>query len=253
MKTITSKQNEKIKYLKKQKEHNRFLLFLDNPKLVGEAINSGLKPIDIFVDETNKNLIETYKNFDITLTTNLIVNQLSDVKTPQGIVAVFELAPKSLKSPRGNFLVLDNIQDAGNVGTILRSALGANFLDVFLLDCASVTSSKTIRSSMGAIFKLNVYETTKQEFLTFSKTLKTAIYFADMQGENVFETNFENPCGIVLGNEGNGVSEELKNICQKAISIPMQNGLESLNVAIAGSVAIFEVGWKQSTNLKKSK
>jgi len=247
MKTITSKQNERIKFLKKQKENNRFLLFLDNPKLVEEAIKSNFKPTEIFIDETNKDLINIYQNkFDITLTNEIVIKQLSDVKTPQGIVGVFEFSPKSLKLPSKNFLVLDNIQDAGNVGTILRSALGANFLDVYLIDCASLTSSKTIRSSMGAIFKLNIYETTKQEFLSFAKTLKTPLYYADMQGENIYKTSFKNPCGIVLGNEGNGVCSELKNICQKAVSIPMQNKLESLNVAVAGSVIIFEVGWKQS-------
>lgn len=249
MKTITSNQNEKIKSLKKQKEKNRFLLFLDNPKLVEEAIKSGLKPQELLIEETNTKLIDLYKNqFEITLVNSSIIKQFSDVKTPQGIVGVFPFSPKQLKLPKANFLVLDNLQDSGNVGTLLRSALGANFLDVYLLDCASITSSKTIRSTMGAIFKLNIYETTKQEFLQFSKTLKTPLYYADMQGENINATRFAKPCGIVLGNEGNGVSSQLKDICEKAISIPMQNGLESLNVAVAGSVIIFKVGWQESVN-----
>ena len=249
MKTITSNQNEKIKSLKKQKEKNRFLFFWDNPKLVEEAIKSGLNPQELLIEETNTKLINLYKNqFEITLVNSSIIKQFSDVKTPQGIVGVFSFLPKPLNKPLGNFLVLDNLQDSGNVGTLLRSALGANFLDVYLLDCASITSSKTIRSTMGAIFKLNIYETTRQEFLQFAKTIKSPLYYADMQGENINAIKFASPCGIVLGNEGKGVSSQLKKICEKAVSIPMQNGLESLNVAVAGSVIIFKVGWQESVN-----
>ena len=247
---IKSFQNERIKELKKQKD-NKFLLFLDNPKLAEEAIKANYKLEQILVDFEKKDMI--FEKFDvfkqkeieekIIFVSPQIIERLSDVQASQGVLAFFKPLKKPLRLPKGNFLILDNIQDAGNVGTILRSALGANFKDVYLLNCAKVSNSKTLRSSMGAVFKLNIFETSKQEFLHFIENTNQNlnILTCDMQGKNLFETNFSNykNFGFVLGNEGNGVSEELRKICKDFISIPMENNLESLNVAVAGSIIMY--------------
>jgi len=248
MKIIKSLNNEKIKELKKQKANDKSLLFLDSPKLGEEAFNSGIKPYHILIDE-NK-FLNLKKEFDfinkldenfIILVDEKIIKIFSDVITSQGFVGIFKSKNCTLKKPKKNFLVLDNVQDAGNVGTLIRTALGAGFNDVYLLDCASVTNIKTIRSSMGAVFKLNVYETTMQNFIDFAKSIPQTLYGTDMKGENIYNFNFTLPCGVVLGNEGKGIRAEMRKILHNTISIPIEPKLESLNVAVAGGIIMFEI------------
>lgn len=247
MKEITSKQNLIIKSLKKQKLKNRFLLFLDNVKTIKEAFDFGLTCETILIE---KEKLEKHKVFleekcDIFVVSNDIIKEFSTTKTPQGIIAVFKFENKNIVVPKKNFLVLDGLQDAGNIGTLLRSAIGANFKDVFLVDCASITNDKLIRSSMSAIFRLNTYELSRDSFITFAKQNKLNLVACDMQGENIFKTNnFSEQVGLVLGSEGQGLSKEIKQICKKSVSIPMENNLESLNVGVAGAIIMFEINNK---------
>lgn len=123
MKIITSLQNELIKDLKKQKANNKNLLFLDGAKLIKEAIDSDFKLKIILLNENQKLVYENYdflKNINpelIILVNEKIINAFTEVKTPQGIIGVFFNKRIELNKPNGNFLVLDNLQDAGNVGT----------------------------------------------------------------------------------------------------------------------------------------
>lgn len=245
-------QNVKIKEFKRQK-NDKFLLFLDTPKLIEEACLAGFVPKIIFVDDEKKEKIfndfNIFSNNSFTkkcfFVSSNIIASLADVKTPQGIVALFEYPELELKLPSNNFLVLDTVQDAGNVGTLLRSAVGAGFNDVYLLDCAKINNIKLIRSSMGAIFKLNIFQTSKNDFIdffNFKNNSNYKLFGCDMQGQNIFKINHKiltNNFGIVLGNEGTGLSFEIKNICDNFLSVPMLNNLESLNVAVAGSIIMF--------------
>lgn len=243
---ITSKNNSFIKELIKEKAKNRFLLFLDTPNLVKEALSSNLKVKHILVEiGKNFDFISSQDKDKVVFVSSHILESLSEVKSPAGIVAVFETFKRQYKSPSANFLVLDNVQEAGNVGTLLRTAQATNFKQVYLLDCASITNPKTIRASSGAIFKLEIFEMSKQEFL--QNLGDEVLYLAVLKGKNVFETSFETKAGLVLGNEGKGISQEflsLKNT--KKITLPMENGLESLNVAVSGSVIMYQInnrGW----------
>ncbi len=249
---LTSMQNVKIKEFKRQK-NDKFLLFLDTPKLIEEACLAGFVPKIIFVDDEKKEKIfndfNIFSNNSFTkkcfFVSSNIIASLADVKTPQGIVALFEYPELELKLPSNNFLVLDTVQDAGNVGTLLRSAVGAGFNDVYLLDCAKINNIKLIRSSMGAIFKLNIFQTSKNDFIdlfNFKNNSNYKLFGCDMLGQNIFKINHKiltNNFGIVLGNEGTGLSLEIKNICDNFLSVPMLNNLESLNVAVAGSIIMF--------------
>jgi TrmH family RNA methyltransferase len=242
---ITSKNNTFIKELIKEKAKNRFLLFLDTPNLVKEGFENNLEPKHI--------LIEIGKSFDfvpqkyfekIIFVSNHILQQISDVKAFAGIIGVFSFAKKQFENPKNDYLVLDNVQEAGNVGTLLRSALGAGFKNVYLLDCASVTNPKVIRASAGAIFKLNIYELTKQEFLQEFKA--SNLFVADLQGKNVFTTDFVRPIGVALGNEGQGISKEIELLAKEnKLTLPMDNGLESLNVAVSGSIIMYEIKYRR--------
>ena len=228
-----------ISNLKKQKRENRFLLFLDNVKIIKDAIkNKTINPLFVFTIDENIDI--EFKNKY--LVDNKTIEQLSDVKTPQGVLCVAEYIPYIVNKPTNNFLVLDNVQDPGNVGTLIRTAKASGFNEVYLLNCASVTNPKVVRSSVGAIFTTKLYELDRQEFINFQKEWKNTLLKTDMNGENIFTFKPDNEIlGIVIGNEGNGVSNEISSICSKSIKIPMMEGIESLNASVSGSIIMYEI------------
>lgn len=243
MKEIFSTQNQIIKELKKQKQHSRSLLFLDNPKTINDAIKCGFWPKIVLVSALDKlaSLTVDENACEIIKTSEQVIKLFSSTVTPQGVVGVFEMKKQPPCVPNGNFLVLDGLQDAGNIGTLLRSALGADFNDVFLLDCTALNNDKIVRSSMSAILRLNTFEMTREEFVEFARTNKLNLMIADMCGKNVFQTKFDKKFGVVVGNEGNGVSGELKALASATCTIPMANNLESLNASVAGSIIMFQI------------
>ncbi len=232
---ITSTQNEKIKQLKRLKQE-KDILCLDNPKLIDEAIKNKWEILYLL---KNEEVEKQYTNDDIVVSDN-VLKVFSNTITTQGVVAFIRFNKRELKPPSANFLILDNVQDPGNVGTLIRSAVGANFLDIYLISCASVTCEKTVRSSMGAIFRCKLYET-RSDFIAQLKKWNLPIYIADMNGENIYNFKFPKICGVAIGNEGHGISEELKIIATKTISLPMQNNLESLNAGVSGSIIMYQI------------
>lgn len=227
-----------IKELKKQKKENRFLLFLDNIKIISDAIEKGIKPKYIFVsDEKLNKWGESYPVYKVDKT---VIEQLSDTRTPQGVVCIAEYLPNVPKKPTGNFLVMDGIQDPGNAGSLIRSACAAGFSDVFMLSSVAVINPKLVRSSVGTIFDINIYELSRENFISFAQKYKLPLVKADMNGENIFTANFEATVGVVVGNEGQGVSEDISKLCSRSVRIPMQK-VESLNAAISGSIIMYEI------------
>ena len=238
MEIISSVNNPLIKELKKQQ--SKGLLFLDTPKLIKEAYQSGVIFDYILIQKGLEFDFVKEINTKIVYVTSSIISSLSTVKTCAGIIAVSKGYIKEFEYPKNNFLVLDNLQDAGNVGTLIRSALGANFKDIYLINCAKINTEKVVRSSMGAIFSTNCYEISRDEFVSKFKD-KFYLYCCDMNGKDIYNFSFKSNCGIVIGNEGNGVSEEIRNLCSQTIKIPMQNNLESLNASISGSIIMYEI------------
>ena len=227
-----------IKDLKKQKRENRFLLFLDNVKIITDAIDKGLQPKYIFVsDESLNKWGEGYPVYKVDKT---VIEQLSDTKTPQGVVCVADYIQNKLNKPTGNFLVMDGIQDPGNAGSLIRTACACGFSEVYMLSSVAVTNPKLIRSSVGTIFDIKIYEISREEFAEFAKVNKLNLVKADMDGKNVFKTEFKTQVGVVVGNEGQGVSKPISDICKFSVRIPMQK-VESLNAAISGSIIMYEI------------
>ena len=227
-----------VKNLKKQKRENDFLLFLDNYKIIKDAISSGIKPklalITKKYDQADFDC-ETY------LADESLLKELADVKTPQDVCVVVEYTQDSLKKPKNHFLVLDGLQDPGNVGTLIRSAIASGMERVFILSGVKPTNPKLIRSSAGAIFNIPIHSMDRKDFCDFAINEKLNLIYADMQGKNIFSYSTTKPVGIVVGNEGNGVSEQLKSICKDSVAIPMNSKIESLNAGVSGSIIMFEL------------
>ena len=233
---ITSVKNEQIIELKKLKQ-NKDVLCLDNPKVLDEALKSSFEVLHIL---KTQDVQKVYQN-EIIVSEN-VLNCFTNTVTSQGVVAFLKFKKPILKPPEHNFLILDNVQDPGNVGTLIRSAVGSDFLDIYLINCASVCNDKTVRSTMGAMFKCNLYEV-DENFITELKKWNKQIYVADMNGKNIYESKFCDGVGVIIGNEGHGVSQKFRKVATNPISIPMHNGLESLNAGVSGSIIMYEINF----------
>lgn len=257
--------NNLLKELKKMKREGD-LLFLDNIKIINDALkNKLIEPKYILVEKEELNI---YPNCQVFKAERSVIEQLADTKTPQGVLCIADYLQHVVETPNDNFLVLDGLQDPGNVGTLIRTAFAAGFNDVFLIDSVRITNSKLVRSSVGAIFSTKVYEMTRKDFVEFATKNRLCLLKADMNGENIFEfadkpaqalgdsqhtnlkSNFSSvqpaqALGVVIGNEGQGVSKEIGDLCTISVKIPMQKGIESLNAAVSGGIIMYEINKKR--------
>ena len=169
--------------------------------------------------------------------TESVIKYACNTVTPSGIVAAVKKPRRTFELPRSNALLLDSLQDSGNVGTIIRTAVSCGFSDIYLFCCADPFSPKAVRASMSGIFKARVYDVNYEE----CKTLLTVTdsYALDMDGENLFKANLPAQVTFVAGSEAHGVSDDLKSLCKGSVSLPMGNNMESLNVAVATGVAMY--------------
>jgi len=229
--------------LKKQKRENKSLLFLDNVKIIKDALQNNSIVVECFLTSLSELDFDTKGN-EVYRTENSVIEQLSDTKTPQKVLCIAYLAQHIVELPKTNFLVLDGLQDPGNVGTLIRTAKASGFNTIYLVDSVRKENSKLIRSSVGAVFDSNVYQVTKQEFIDLASKNNFKLVMCDMSGENIFTTDIKEQVGVVVGNEGQGVSEELAKFCYKTVKIPMNSGIESLNAGVSGSIVMYEINKK---------
>ncbi len=172
--------------------------------------------------------------------------QLADTEQPQGIVAVIEPRGWTLDAirpgPRGVVLVLDGVQDPGNVGALARTALGlgADGL-VALPGTADVHNPKALRGSMGALFRLPTVQATTEAFISWARGNGLSLWTTAAGGIPVDRVRREGPVGLILGNEGAGVRPELAAAATQSVSVPLVAGVESLNVAVAAGIILYEV------------
>ncbi|HET7601863.1 MAG TPA: RNA methyltransferase [Gemmatimonadales bacterium] len=174
------------------------------------------------------------------------LSELADTEHPQGIIAVIAPPRWSLDHitvrPHDTLLVLDGVQDPGNVGTIIRTAFSLGALGVIALPgTADLTNAKVLRSAMGASFRLPAVVAGAADFLTWARSHAVSVWVTAADGEPVHDASRTGPLALVLGNEGAGVSEELRKAASRAVAIPLAEGAESLNVAAAAAILLYEV------------
>lgn len=226
--------------LKKQKHENKSLLFLDNAKIIKDAIANNSINVECILTSLQELPFDA-KGAEIYQVEDRVIQQLADTKTPQKVLCIAYLTQNVVEVPKTNFLVLDTLQDPGNVGTLIRTAKACGFEYIFLLDSVRKENSKLVRSSVGAVFDSKVYQMSKAEFETFAKENKLQLAMCDMDGENIFTFKPEGIIGVVVGNEGQGVCDQIASLCSKTIKIPMMKGIESLNAGVSGSIIMYEI------------
>ncbi len=255
MQIISSKDNEQIKYIKKLKdkkfrdEKNEYLI--EGIKLVKEAIeeNVTIKMVVICEDCDNNGTIEQSLLYEIAkynciYVTKKLFNSITDVVNPQGILAVVEKGDNIEKIDYSEeiILALDGIQDPGNLGTILRTADSANLKQIILsADCADPYNPKVVRSTMGAIFRMNIIVTSNLEkTLQMIKKHKFEVLATSLgANESVYDVKY-NKKVIIIGNEAKGVSKEIQDLADIKVKIPMLGKTESLNASVAAGIMIYE-------------
>ena len=240
---ITSKDNKLIKYLIaiKDKKQSRLdsVCLIETYKMVRQMIDNG-RVIHIICVEEKRDL---FQNLGIPLDTisGGIANFISDASTSDGVFAICKIeTPNTINYSR--CLILDNLQDPSNLGSIVRSARAFGFDTIFAINSVYPFSFKCIRSSMGYIFDINLIEITYEKLkeTKFEKDIKFVC--ADMFGESIekFDKRPQN-LGVIIGSEGKGVSDILKDMADYTVSIPMQNQVESLNASVSASIFMFNL------------
>lgn len=244
MDRIESTANPFIKELKKLKNksdrYERGLFLVEGENCVQELISFKAELVDclLFTDKYENE----FKGFKSYLVSERIMESLCDTKTPQGIVAVCRME-KGLNISGNLSIYLDNVKDPGNVGTIIRTADAAGVKSVILSkECADLYNSKTVRSTMGSIFHIDVfYEDAYLSKLKELKNMGYTVLTGSLQAQkSLYEYDFSKKTVICIGNEAHGISDELYSIGTENIKIPMPGNAESLNAGVAGSIIIYE-------------
>lgn len=236
---ITSVNNDKVKELVKLKDKkyrdSNDLFFIEGKDLCDIAYQNGVLR-EVYILDGYDNI---YDGIPYTYVSNDVMKKISDMPS---VSEYYGVCSKMIEGDLGNhILVLDDIQDPGNLGTIIRSALAFNF-DTVVLSRGTVDlyNPKVVRSTKGMIFNVNVIVRDLPSFL--SELDDYMIYGTDVvDGVSIKKENIPSKVVIVIGNEGNGISDEVKKYCKKNIYIGMNNNCESLNAGVSASIIMYEV------------
>lgn len=262
---ITSTANQHMKNLaglmKKAKERKKQKAFVvEGIKMFEEAPREQVLQVYVSTsflqEDTHRKLLEDCRYEEVS---DAVFKSVSDTQTPQGILAVIRMPEYSfeelLKEEHTHLLILEGVQDPGNLGTMLRTGEGAGITGVIMSrTTVDLFNPKTIRSTMGSIYRVpflvaeDLGETLKQ-----LKDKGVALYAAHLKGTASYDAfDYTKPCGFLIGNEGNGLTEETAALADTYIRIPMAGKVESLNAAVSAALLMYECSRqrrKQDDNL----
>jgi len=236
----TSINNEKIKNIKKlQTKKHRDLegkFFIESEHLIQEAYNSGVLETLIVSENSDFKL-----DIDTVIVSENVKKYLSELESPKDVMGICKKKEGEIKGNR--ILILDGVQDPGNLGTIIRSAVAFN-VDTIILsdDTVDLYNSKVVRASQGMLFKTNIVRENLNQIIPKLKELGYMICATNLEGGSDIRTvDNKDKIAIIMGNEGNGVKKEILDLSDKYIYINMNKNCESLNVGVATSIILYEL------------
>ena len=249
MEAITSKQNPLCTHMRRlastrsyREEKREF--FCDSPKLLEEALRWGAEIVAVLytADVTLPALPATVRAAEVT---EAVMKSVSPMEAPQGVVFSCRMRdntpPKTLEGSR--YLVLDGVQDPGNVGTMLRTADAFDCEGLFLLPgCADVYNPKTVRAAMGVLFRRNIWRCDLETLSDLLRMAEIPLYGAALRDDtaDVREIDLKK-AAVAVGSEGRGLSNAVLDRCDRTVKIPMSERCESLNAAAAAAVLLWEM------------
>lgn len=230
--------NQDIKNLKDKKYRKQHSLFMvEGEKFCKDLLNTGIEIV--YTITSNKNLTG-FPNIEVV--SDKMLSSLATTETNQNIICICKVKDYGIESV-GNSLILDNLQDPGNVGTLIRSALAFNFTDIYLISGVDPYNEKVIRSSAGTILKVRLHQCNYNDLKSNKEKIAKNFVVADMKGESINQIRLpKSRIAVIIGNEGQGVSDDMQNMANITISIPMMPGVESLNAGVAGSIIMQKLG-----------
>ena len=243
MDIIRSKSNQLIKQTKKllQKKYRKTSYLIDGWHLLEEAQKSGAQIEQIFVTEEGLHRLNQPEL--VKLVSPEVLAELSDSVTPQGVVAQLSLPQQEPPGQlSGKFLVLEDVQDPGNVGTMIRTADAAGYDGVFISEkSADIYSMKVLRSMQGSHFHLPIYRVDMGRLLEHFKSKQIPVFATTLSKNSVDYKEIIAPSSfaLVMGNEGHGISDFMADQADQLIHISMPGQAESLNVAVAAGILLF--------------
>ena len=248
MKEIKSNSNPLIKRVRKLLSQNRYRL--NESSLVVEGIHAVYELLNsnkhdnieqiIISDKFDKDIPKLTHSKCIKITHELF-NDISDVEHSQGIMCIASYKPSEFNFKLySRVLLLDQINNPGNLGTLIRTAVAAGFEAILLTEgCVDITNPKVIRSTMGTFFKIPLFVKTISEISSLKDNGFSLVTSIPSNGLSIYEYKFKTPYIITVGSESHGTSDKLIELSDQLISIPMENNCESLNAAIAGGIIMF--------------
>ena len=237
---ITSKQNSFIKEIRSladKKFRDKLNLYtVEGTKLVREVLALSLPVYAVIGTDKGLKGVDAVK-CRVEEVSEEVFASISSEKSPQGVIAVVEKPKNELLTSTGSCVLLDGVSDPSNVGAIIRTAAAAGYNTVYMTDdCADPFSPKAVRASMSGVFRVKIVRATRSELLS---VIDKELIVADMGGENIYQLKIDGDFCLVIGNEGHGVCEEFIKAAKRVISIPMDNGIESLNAAVSAALLLY--------------
>jgi TrmH family RNA methyltransferase len=241
---ITSLENPRIKRVcalqaraVTRREEGAFVV--EGFRTLRDALELGFRPMDLFYDPQTADPA-LLGGLPAEAVSTAVLRKMSGTEEPQGIVAVFGVPQLPLPSPLGRLLIIDNLRDAGNLGTMLRTAAAAGVQGVLLTPgCVDPFNPKVVRSGMGAHFRVPLRRVNWQELSNLAADL--ALYVAASPGETPYDAvDWGGSWGLVIGNEAHGHSPEVLQMPHRTVEIPMEGTTDSLNASVAAGVILME-------------
>lgn len=241
MEVITSLENKRIKELsklliKKYRDDSEFYL-IEGEHLVLEALKANVLVETLMTEDYTKSydVKNTYVTYDV-------IKKLSNTPSPQKIIGVCKKIQE--KDIFGKVIILDDIQDPGNLGTIIRSAVAFNFDTIVLsLNTVDLYNDKVLRSSEGMLYHINIVKRDTIDVINYLHENNYKIYGTKVDGgSDITSINYPDKVACIIGNEGNGIKSDVLDMCDEYLYIKMNNKCESLNAGVAASILMYEVG-----------
>lgn len=227
------KQLKKLHTAKGRKEAQFFIA--EGIRTVMSFIENGFEPAEIYA--TDKAVHQTNLPLDYTAISEDDMNRISPSTTPPGILAVFPIPENPAPEKLSSGIVLAEISDPGNMGTLIRSCAAFGFKSVVVIEGCDPFSPKVIQATAGNLPLISLFQWTWQELLTYKKDL-TLCALEAKNGKSSDQLDLSNTL-LVVGNEAHGISQEQLSKCNSLLTLPIASGVESLNAAVAGSIALF--------------
>ena len=242
MERITSRQNKLIVHVSKllaQRKYRRECgeFAAEGSKLFSDAVSSGIEILCVLKSE--ETTVEIPDGVHAVELPAQLFGQISTQETPQGVIFTAKL-PDRAEVVDGQIIILDGVQDPGNIGTVLRTAASLGYGAVLLTGgCADPFSHKVVRASMGGVFRIPAIECGAEELVAFCGSRKLLAAMPGDGASDVREVDWQN-FAAVIGSEGRGISREVLALCSGTFTIPMEKETESLNAAIAAAITMWE-------------